>query len=682
MPSFFRRALAFRFPVWSFPLALLGVSILAYGLLIPWLGFSWDDWAFAWISQQLGTEGLARYFSTNRPLWGLIYQFSTALLGGEPWRWQVFGLFWRWASAAVLWWTLRLLWPRRSDAAAWVSLLFLLYPGFDQQFIAITYGHMFLVLTCYFLSLAFMLLALRKPGRFWLFSLLALLFSLVNLLALEYFFLLELLRPVIIWVAQVGVVPVRRRRVKVVLGCWLPYLILFIAVIVWRLFFFQYQTHNYSPLLVEQVKAAPLATLWNLVKTAAFDWYKTSFMAWGLAFTLPSVQVLGRRTTQVYWLVSAASAAGMALYLTLLAPPTDGVPSRRTWAVPALVLGALGLLLAGGPFWLTNLPVGLVYLNSRFALPFIMGASFLLAGLLGLIPGKSWIKTLPLALVLGLAVGYQFQVANAYRRDWNLQKTLFWQLAWRAPQLQGHTALLSNVTPIHYSSDNSLTAPLNWMYDPDNHSDEMRYYLFYPAIRGATGLKNMQPGQSIHMDYLAAAFDGTTDQTVAFVFSPPACLRVLQPDLDVANPMLPLEMRKAAVITFPAAILPPVGEGVSPPQVYGAEPAHGWCYYFELADLARQQGDWQQVTALGDVAFTLDDHPNDPAERVPFIEGYARVGNWQRAVELTRDSAAVTTLIQPMLCRLWQRIDDQAPASVEKDDAVAGIIAELECGAW
>jgi len=27
-----------------------------------------------------------------------------------------------------------------------------------------------------------------------------------------------------------------------------------------------------------------------------------------------------------------------------------------------------------------------------------------------------------------------------------------------------------------------------------------------------------------------------------------------------------------------------------PPNVTGIEPKHGWCYYFEKADLARQQG--------------------------------------------------------------------------------------------
>jgi len=33
---------------------------------------------------------------------------------------------------------------------------------------------------------------------------------------------------------------------------------------------------------------------------------------------------------------------------------------------------------------------------------------------------------------------------------------------------------------------------------------------------------------------------------------------------------------------------------------------HGWCYYYQKANLARQQGDWEQVIALGREAEKMD----------------------------------------------------------------------------
>ena len=79
-----------------------------------------------------------------------------------------------------------------------------------------------------------------------------------------------------------------------------------------------------------------------------------------------------------------------------------------------------------------------------------------------------------------------------------------------------------------------------------------------------------------------------------------------------------------------------------PRQFYGNEPQHGWCYYFEQAELARQKGDWEQVVDLGNNAFALDDHPNDPVERFVFIEGYAHLGDWEKAVELSQVSYKIS----------------------------------------
>ena len=42
-----------------------------------------------------------------------------------------------------------------------------------------------------------------------------------------------------------------------------------------------------------------------------------------------------------------------------------------------------------------------------------------------------------------------------------------------------------------------------------------------------------------------------------------------------------------------------------PPMLFGPEPPHTWCYYFQKADLARQRGDWDEVARLGDEAREL-----------------------------------------------------------------------------
>jgi len=234
---------------------------------------------------------------------------------------------------------------------------------------------------------------------------------------------------------------------------------------------------------------------------------------------------------------------------------------------------------------------------------------------------------------------------------------------------------------LEYTADNSLGAALNWIYAPDNHTTRVDYVLFYPTNRIEHSLPQLEPGLPIRFDFLAGQFHGNTSQAVVFYYSPPGCLRLLDPEIDFANRLIPDEtlLRDAAVLSSTAPILD--DEAFSRmPDIYSPEPAHGWCYYFEKADLARQMKDWKQVAELGEVAFALDDYPNDPVERFVFIEGYAHVGDWEKAQELSLTSYRVSrNYVGPLLCLLWSRIDREIEGSAEKDRTVEGIRITFEC---
>jgi hypothetical protein len=137
-------------------------------------------------------------------------------------------------------------------------------------------------------------------------------------------------------------------------------------------------------------------------------------------------------------------------------------------------------------------------------------------------------------------------------------------------------------------------------------------------------------------------------------------------------------MREASALSNPAQIL--TSATASMPAIYKPEPEHGWCYYFEKADLARQLGDWEEVTRLGDIAFKLEDHPNNPVERFVFIEGYAHVGDWERALKLSRESYQVSkSYVGPLLCQLWERIETESSDTVERHDALSEVKSIFAC---
>ena len=332
---------------------------------------------------------------------------------------------------------------------------------------------------------------------------------------------------------------------------------------------------------------------------------------------------------------------------------------------------------AGAPFYLTNVPVSLAFPASRAVLPFMLGASLIVVGLLQYVPSKA--RVFILAALIGLAAGRQFLWSNDFRRDWESQKNLFWQMTWRAPALEPGTIVMTN-EELDFYADNSLGAPLNWIYAPDNHTSRVDYVFFYPTNRLGGALTSLEPNQPVTYDYLAGQFTGNTSQVVAFYYAPPKCLRLLDPEIDPDNRLIPDEtyLRDAAKLSSTRPILNQVIARM--PEIYYPEPVYTWCYYFEKADLARQLKDWNQVVKLGDKAFGLDDYPNDPVERFVFIEGYAHDGQWDKAMELSMVSYKVSKdYVGPLLCKLWDRIERDVPEGPEKMPALTEIRIKLSC---
>jgi hypothetical protein len=72
-----------------------------------------------------------------------------------------------------------------------------------------------------------------------------------------------------------------------------------------------------------------------------------------------------------------------------------------------------------------------------------------------------------------------------------------------------------------------------------------------------------------------------------------------------------------------------------PSAIFGNEPIHDWCYYYQKASLARQSSEWETVAKLGDEAQKLGLHPNDQIEWLPFLQAYAILGNQKQVKSIS-----------------------------------------------
>ena len=667
----------------SVPLALLILCLLAYGPLILRLGLYWDDWPSLWFLHSFGPTIFPHAFAIDRPVQGWLWVLTTSLVGQSVFAWHLFGIITRWLCALTFWWALRTVWPKYTIQVTWAALLFCVYPGFTQQLIPMTYGHQILVLTGFLLSLGMMVLSTRKPTVFWPLTLGSMAISILCMFALEYFVGLELLRPVLLWISAGEETDRPRKRILIALKRWLPYLAMLILFVIWRSL---NKTPRAEIIIFEQLKTNPGMAILELFRTISIDIYESTLLAWIRILNLNQVLTNKPQVILVYATLAILSAVLVFLYLHSLRPtkasqPGESAPSLKSWGWQAFLIGLFAMLIAGWPIWVTNLHLELKFPWDRFTLPMMFGASLFFAGVIALLARRSWQSAVMLSVLTGLAVGMHFLVGMEYLREWNYQKAFFWQLAWRAPGIKpGSTVFTSNL-PFQFVSDNSLTAPLNWMYAPDNTSHEMPYLFYNIDARLENSLTGLEKGLVIEQPYRATTFNGSTSQAFLLFYSPEHCLKVIDPVADHAWPYKPRYVSEALQLSDLSLILPEATPARPPAQMFGPEPEHDWCYYFEKAELARQEKDWVEVARLGDLAlpFKKEFNKKSVAELVTFIEGYARTGQWDKALNLTLEDTQYPEIMHDFLCESWRSIQETTPADAQQQQAVARVSKKLNC---
>lgn len=661
-PKIILSALPARFRFATVPLALAVLCIASFGLLLPWLGFYWDDWPSVWFNHMQGASIFKDVFASDRPLLGRLFMLTMPWLGDSILGWQAFGLVTRWLTAVALWWSLRLLWPKRSLEVTWVAFLFMIYPGFSQQWIAVTYSHVFLTYAVFLFSIGSMIQAVCHPRLAWLWRILSILAAALVMFSHEYFFGLEFLRPVFLWIVLAEKENRGRKCLWRVILNWLPYLVVMSAFVVWRLFIHEFPRAEIS--LIDDLKKDFLATLLLLGKTILHDIVAAGVVVWGRVVEFIISMNISSRIDLFSLALAIISVIVIILFLSWLgAAPTlqlfTGKKADRSWALQAAGIGLFALLIAGWPAWVTALPIRLEFPWDRFTLSMMVGASLLFVGLIGVLFKSQLPKVILIGITVGLAVGLHFQSANTYRKEWEAQKAFFWQMVWRMPALAPGTTLFTEHLPFIYYTDNSLTAPLNWTYDPDNISRQMSYLMYDNQVRHED-FSGFKPGVAIARDYRATHFSGSTDKMLVFFYSPPACLRILELKTDSKIHKYPPSLYEAMPLSNIKLIkLDPEKPALPPDEIFGQEPAQDWCYFFEQASIAQQIKNWKQVIAIGEEAFKQGYSPADPVEYLPFIEGYANTSQWDKAQAMSEKVFQEKPRLSPALCALWERINKE-----------------------
>ena len=137
---------------------------------LPLTGFYWDDWPFAWMAKFLGPQEFIPAFA------GVPSIFRTDLFSDDqPYStdslyWQIFALVIRFFAGLSAWFALNQVWPQPQATDLIASLLFLVFPGYSQHWVALTHiNQEWIPFIFYLLSFGFtargMLCATKVPQR-------------------------------------------------------------------------------------------------------------------------------------------------------------------------------------------------------------------------------------------------------------------------------------------------------------------------------------------------------------------------------------------------------------------------------------------------------------------------------------------------------------------------------------
>jgi hypothetical protein len=645
----------------TFPLFLLAINILAYGLLIPRLGFYSDDWTFIYAYNKIGPMGITQYFSTNRPFWGWLFQVTLPLIGAIPWKWQVFALILRWLTGISVWILLKNLWPKQSILAIWTATLLTIYPGFVSQSVSVTYSHIFIVYLCFIFSFVLTIKSINQPKYRWIYTFLAIILSIVNLLTMEFFYMLELLRPFLIWFTIQNEFPGSKIRWKKFFSFWIPYLIVFIGVSFWRILFFKFQDYTHPAILLDQLHTDPAQTLLHLPEKILNNIYISSVLAWVRPFLLGDLQYLGNSAKLLYLiLVLGAFATCLSYFLFLL--KNEGFTEKYSKLVQPIIFGVCTILLAGIPFVITGLVPNLWDNSSRFTLPFMIGSCVILVSFFLILPIRHNIKITLFSLLVAFSVGVQFVASYGFQIDWKKQNQFFSQLISRAPGLEPGTLIIANDTPMGMHSYSGLTFALNWIYSQKTHHQTLDYALVF----GTENQGLLNPDKT-RLNFLSSGFN-IDNKKILFVYFDQNCLQVLDPQYEYEYPTLDSRLDKYAGVSNPSVVVGGQGRiGHLNLDIIKSPNAVGFCERYNQADLARQQGDWKNVLNIFNNA--VGDSPNKAVYLFPLIQAYAKLGSWSSVISSLEKALSMLDLYPSRFEDLWNKIAENAPDTPEKAEA-------------
>lgn len=644
-------------------LLILLTTLITYGVSIPSLGYYYDDWYLLWAGQARGPESIISLFSTDRPFMGVVYSYDYRLLGDNVLNWHLYALLWRFLCGLAFFWILRLIWPKQKYITTLMAVLFIVYPGFLSQPDANTKQNHLFGFGTGLLSIAFMLQGLQTDSRAGkiLCSLISVVLTANYLFIYEYMIGLEGMRLILLGVTlfQNGIRG-WRAFLQGIIRVWWPYPLVMTGFLYWRLFVFEGSRNaTDANQLALNYRSDPVSMSLRLMFETLKDFLDTTLFAW---FVQPFHLYASVNYSNLFLSLLAAGVVIGLVWLYSLwfrKRQGNGFDERHTSALTKsfVWIGALVTLCAITPVVLSAREFDPTDAYKSYGLHPTAGVILFVAGLALMLQPR--FRTWGLLILIGISVSTQLLNAMNWARYWDYQRETWWQLTWRAPDIKNNTLVMAYLTPdFAFQQDYEIWGPLNLIYRPGPSKIPS---ISAEVLNSATAI-NILRGDvlSRHMRDFTLRRDFTKLLLISLP-SEKSCIHVIDGALPIYSESESLLIRRVGAYSTIKRI-EPQGKAPFPPRaIFGEEPAHDWCYYYQKASLARQTGNWQEVGRLYDQTVTRNLQATDKSEVFPFLEGLVNLGRYDDAKKLVQTEVKGRDILSYYFCESLNKDPDYPP---------------------
>jgi hypothetical protein len=656
---------------WFYPIILLLVGLAAYGIIFSRPGFYWDDWETVYLYFQHSSALALRYYQ-GRPLSGLPNIIMFSFVKMTPFAWQFASLILRWLGILFIYYTLNAVWPNLAWQNKWIGVLLFVFPGYLDQPVAVCFSRHLATFFLFASSLFLTVLSIKNRKYFWLWMPISVLLGITQIFWMEYFVILEIIRPLLIWFTLRSQQETKKKATQKTLLYWLPFVIGLGCYIWWRIIYLPttMSSDPNAPTLLYTILISPISVLSSLFVKVIQDIGHLLISIWVGTLTIDNFNVINSKIARISWLLGIAAAVLFYLYIRRSFNDERSAGDKSFYQM--LVFGSVAFVAGAIPVWVTGRQIADGKWSDRFSLGPMLGAVILFIYILDWLfrtrNQKQWL----FVILLASSISMQVYNSNNYRLDWINQQNLYWQLSWRIPKLKPGTAIIGSGTFTDKSSFYDGKYIVDLLFNKTT-SETLHYGYFDVWHLPASSYQPKLP-------LIDGSFKGSTDQAIGMYFNgsnPNECVRILDP-IYKNDPKFNQQISNIIPISNLNEIT--VGDGANVPNsdVFGMEPSHTWCYYFEKADLARQMQDWPTILKLGAEAKARGLDSNSGSEYLPFIEAYAQTGQWPQAYQMSLKALGNTAGLNSLLCNNWRRFAsiaggaDKAAALAQAETAFCG----------